>query len=90
VPSFLDWGLLVDDAIFSIEIMVVKMEEGRDRVRSAGYAWSHSGTSKQRSVVSKHPSRIDLIRYNHWRERYSFFGDRDWHSFRSEPQEVVR
>ena len=35
-------GLLVDDAIISIEIMVVKMEEGWDRVRAAGYAWSHT------------------------------------------------
>jgi multidrug efflux pump subunit AcrB len=35
-------GLLVDDAIISIEIMVVKLEEGWDRVRAAGYAWSHT------------------------------------------------
>src|SRR2546429_381857 len=35
-------GLLVDDAIISIEIMVVKMEEGWDGIRAAGYAWSHS------------------------------------------------
>src|SRR5438045_790392 len=35
-------GLLVDDAILSIEIMVVKMEEGWDRIRAAGYAWSHT------------------------------------------------
>jgi len=35
-------GLLVDDAIISIEIMVVKMEEGCDRIRAAGYAWSHT------------------------------------------------
>lgn len=35
-------GLLVDDAIISIEIMVVKMEQGWDRVRAAGYAWSHT------------------------------------------------
>src|SRR5690242_14108467 len=35
-------GLLVDDAIISIEIMVVKMEEGWTRVRAAGYAWSHT------------------------------------------------
>ena len=35
-------GLLVDDAIISIEIMVVKMEGGWDRVRAAGYAWSHT------------------------------------------------
>ena len=35
-------GLLVDDAIISIEIMVVKMEEGWDRIQAAGYAWSHT------------------------------------------------
>src|SRR5207237_3035102 len=35
-------GLLVDDAIISIEIMVVKMEEGWDRIKAAGYAWSHT------------------------------------------------
>src|SRR5438309_1463934 len=35
-------GLLVDDAIISIEIMVVKMEEGWGRIRAAGYAWSHT------------------------------------------------
>src|SRR5207248_10383195 len=35
-------GLLVDDAIIAIETMVVKMEEGYDRIRAAGYAWSHT------------------------------------------------
>src|SRR5438034_1748438 len=35
-------GLLVDDAIIAIEMMVVKMEEGMDRVRAAAYAWSHT------------------------------------------------
>lgn len=34
--------LLVDDAIIAIEIMVVKMEEGYDRVRASAYAWSHT------------------------------------------------
>jgi multidrug efflux pump subunit AcrB len=33
-------GLLVDDAIISIEMMVVKMEEGLDRIAAATYAWS--------------------------------------------------
>lgn len=32
-------GLLVDDAIIASEMMVVKMEEGWDRVRAATYAW---------------------------------------------------
>src|SRR5262249_25580286 len=34
----LSLGLLVDDAIISIETMVVKMEEGWDRIKAAGYA----------------------------------------------------
>lgn len=33
-------GLLVDDAIIAIEMMVVKMEEGYDRARAATFAWS--------------------------------------------------
>jgi len=35
-------GLLVDDAIIAIEMMVVKLEEGFDRVKAAAYAWSHT------------------------------------------------
>lgn len=35
-------GLLVDDAIIAIEIMVVKMEEGYSRVAASAYAWSHT------------------------------------------------
>src|SRR5207245_9482165 len=35
-------GLLVDDAIIAIEIMVVKMEEGWSRIKGAGYAWSRT------------------------------------------------
>ncbi len=35
----LSLGLLVDDAIIAIEMMVVKMEEGLDRVAAAIYAW---------------------------------------------------
>lgn len=35
-------GLLVDDAIIAIEIMVVKMEQGMRRVEAAAYAWSHT------------------------------------------------
>lgn len=33
-------GLLVDDAIIAIEMMLVKMEEGWDRVRAASHAWT--------------------------------------------------
>ncbi|MCV5863311.1 efflux RND transporter permease subunit, partial [Escherichia coli] len=31
-----------DDAIIAIEMMVVKMEEGYDRVAASAYAWSHT------------------------------------------------
>ena len=36
----LSLGLLVDDAIIAIEMMVVKLEEGLDRISAATYAWS--------------------------------------------------
>ena len=32
-------GLLVDDAIIAVEMMVVKMEQGWDRMKAASYAW---------------------------------------------------
>jgi len=35
-------GLLVDDAIIALEMMVVKMEEGYDRIKASAYAWSHT------------------------------------------------
>jgi multidrug efflux pump subunit AcrB len=35
-------GLLVDDAIIAIEMMMVKMEEGYSRVKASAYAWSHT------------------------------------------------
>ena len=35
-------GLLVDDAIIAIEMMVVKMEEGYNRINASAYAWSHT------------------------------------------------
>jgi multidrug efflux pump subunit AcrB len=35
-------GLLVDDAIIAIEMMVVKLEEGLERTKAAAYAWSHT------------------------------------------------
>ena len=33
-------GLLVDDAIIAVEMMVVKLEEGLDRVAAASFAWT--------------------------------------------------
>jgi multidrug efflux pump subunit AcrB len=38
----LSLGLLVDDAIIIIETIVVKMEEGLDRIAAATYAWGHT------------------------------------------------
>ncbi|MET0544869.1 MAG: efflux RND transporter permease subunit [Caulobacterales bacterium] len=38
----LSLGLLVDDAIIMIETMVVKMEEGLDRISAATYGWRHA------------------------------------------------
>src|ERR1019366_2040249 len=35
----IELGLLVDDAIIAVEMMVVKMEQGWDRVRAASFAW---------------------------------------------------
>jgi multidrug efflux pump subunit AcrB len=35
-------GLLVDDAIIAIEIIVVKLHEGLDRIKAASYAWNHT------------------------------------------------
>lgn len=32
-------GLLVDDAIIAVEMMIVKMEQGFDRLRAASFAW---------------------------------------------------
>lgn len=32
-------GLLVDDAIIAVEMMVVKMEQGYDRMKAAAFAW---------------------------------------------------
>ncbi len=34
-------GLLVDDAIITIEMMVVKLEEGFERTKAATFAWNH-------------------------------------------------
>ena len=33
-------GLLVDDAIIAIEMMILKMEQGLDKARAASYAWT--------------------------------------------------
>ncbi|WP_295688313.1 efflux RND transporter permease subunit [uncultured Nevskia sp.] len=38
----LSLGLLVDDAIIVIEAMIVKMEEGLDRVVASTYVWNHT------------------------------------------------
>lgn len=33
-------GLLVDDAIIAVEMMIVKMEQGWDRMKAAAFAWN--------------------------------------------------
>jgi multidrug efflux pump len=33
-------GLLVDDAIIAVEMMVIKMEQGFDRIKAASFAWT--------------------------------------------------
>jgi multidrug efflux pump subunit AcrB len=38
----LSLGLLVDDAIISVEAMVVQMEKGASRIDAAAYAWTHT------------------------------------------------
>ena len=35
-------GLLVDDAIIAVEMMAIKMEQGLDRFRAAGFAWTNT------------------------------------------------
>jgi multidrug efflux pump subunit AcrB len=37
-------GLLVDDAIIVVEMMVVKMEQGLGRAAASAYAWSHTAS----------------------------------------------
>jgi multidrug efflux pump subunit AcrB len=39
-------GLLVDDAIITIEIMVVKLEEGWDRLLAASYSWDQTAAPR--------------------------------------------
>ncbi|MGY3230354.1 multidrug efflux pump subunit AcrB [Luteibacter sp. HA06] len=39
-------GLLVDDAIIVIETMVVKMEEGFDRITASGQAWTYTAAPR--------------------------------------------
>ena len=35
-------GLMVDDAIIAVEMMAIKMEQGFDRFRAAGFAWTNT------------------------------------------------
>ena len=35
-------GLLVDDTIIAVEMMAIKMEQGFDRFRAAGFAWTNT------------------------------------------------
>ena len=49
-------GLLVDDAIIAIEMMVVKMEEGYDRVAASAYAWSHTAAPMLSVAITAAPT----------------------------------
>jgi multidrug efflux pump subunit AcrB len=63
-------GLLVDDAIIAIEVMVVKLEEGYDRIKAAAYAgaiprrrccrapWSPSSGSLRSASLSPAPANM--------------------------------
>src|SRR5256885_6362037 len=57
----------VDDAIIAIETMVVKMEEGYDRVAASAYAWSHtaapmlSGMLRSEEHTSELQSPCNLV-----------------------------
>ena len=48
-------GLLVDDTIIAVGMMVVRIEQGWDRVRAAIYACS--STAPQRSHADRHAGR---------------------------------
>ena len=50
-------GLLVDDAIIAIEMMVVKMEEGYDRIKASAYAWSHTAAPMLAGALAR-PSNV--------------------------------
>ena len=58
-------GLLVDDAIIAIEMMVVKTEAGWDRVRAAGAAWDITAfpmlTGTLVTAAGLHPGRLRRV-----------------------------
>jgi len=47
----LSLGLLVDDAIIAIEMMVVKLQEGMDRVAAATFAWHSTAAPAARGPL---------------------------------------
>ena len=53
----LSLGLLVDDAIIAIEMMLVKLEEGLSRVEAATFAWDVDG-STHANRHSRHDHRL--------------------------------
>ena len=54
-------GLLVDDAIIAVEMMVVKMEQGWDRIRAASFAWE-STAFPDADGYAGHGSRVPAHR----------------------------
>jgi multidrug efflux pump len=53
-------GLLVDDAIIAVEMMVVKMEQGWDRVRAASFAWESTAFADR---DARYRSRLSADRF---------------------------
>jgi hypothetical protein len=70
-------GLLVDDAIIAIEMMVVKMEAGLERTKADAYAWNH--TAAPMLAGTAHDRRADADRFRavqRWRVCRRYFLDR--------------
>ena len=49
-------GLLVDDAIIAVEMMVVKIEQGWDRMRAAAFAWTSTAFPMLTGTWSRPPA----------------------------------
>ena len=76
-------GLLVDDAIIAVEMMVVKMEQGWDRVRAASFAWnplrfrcsrerwSRPLASSPSALPTRRSANMPAASSGSWRSRWS-------------------
>ena len=55
-------GLLVHDAIIALEMMVVKMEEGCDRVKAASFSYSSTAVPRLTGALMKmQPSKHEGV-----------------------------